>query len=358
MKYIPFLKLKNNEVSALKELSSELLANVTPLFDIPRIKDMNAADFISRIRIALKSLNSNWDKNKGFYVDVFDITPGLKPAGKDIYGYTLDKFKAFNVIPVVGLDRDEDHLNSVVSFLKKSPKKNRIAIRLLPADFINFDAVSDEIGELLGEIIKLSKSVDLILDARILSSVDVELVAINAAIFATKFEKMCKFRRVVISGSSIPSSVSEIVGTNGEKTIVRLEEKLWSTFKLKYKANDSVIALGDYTVISPEYSDIDISPEMFQNIATPKIIYTYTKNYYTVRGAAFKTHSLGYKQYFALAQKIATKPFFRGPAFSAGDQYIDERSSGQGTSGSPGSWIKNSVNSHVSFVSYEISSVL
>jgi hypothetical protein len=358
MRYIPFLKLKKNEVSALTELTDATLSHVTPLFDIPRIKDMTGADFIDRIRIGLKALTSKWNPQKGFYIDVFDIPPDLKPAGQNIYSYTLAKFNAYKVIPVVGLDRDEDHISSVIAFLRKKAGKLKIAIRLLPTDFANFDAVRMEINDLLGESIRLSKSVDLLLDARTLSDKNVKEMAVNAAIFANKFAKSYGCRRIVMAGSSIPSSLLGIVRTNSEKTFPRLEKELWATFKLKCKVDDSVISFGDYSLVSPEYSDIDISPQIFPNVATPKIIYTCDQEYYAVRGAAFKTHPLGYRQYFALAKKIVSQPIFRGRTFSAGDKYIYERGSGKGTSGSPGSWIKTTVNSHVTFIIQDILTAL
>ena len=356
MRYVPFLKLKNNEVSALEALNAAILANITPLFDIPRVKDMNESDFINRVRIALKSLNTHWNKDKWFYIDVFDITPTLKPRGRNVYRYTLDKFHEFKIIPVVGLDRDQDHLDSVMAFLQKIQKKTKVAIRLLPSDFISFEAVESEIEDLLGNIIDLSESVDLLLDARTLTRDSVKRIASDAAIFANIFASKYECRRIVISGSSIPSSVSDIVGTNEEATFARLEKQLWTTFNNKCKIKN--IAFGDYGVVSPEYSDIDLSPEMFPNITTPKIIYTCDDKYYAVRGAAFKTHPDGYRQYFYLAQKVATKPFFRGDKFSAGDKYIYQRSSGKGTSGSPGSWIKIVVNAHMSFVCQEAASAL
>jgi len=356
MRYIPFLKLKSNEVMALEDLKSDVLANITPLFDIPRTKDMNDSDFIERVRIALKSLNAHWDNDKTFYIDVFDITPTLKPKGNNIYKYTLDNFSQFKIIPVVGLDRDQTHLDSVIDFLKKKSKNGKVAIRLLPSDFSNYDAVAAEIDESLGDIINSVKNVDLLLDARILTRDSVNRIANDAGNFVSKFTSKYKVRRIVLSGSSIPSSISDIVGTNGGARLTRLEKQLWIAFNSKCKLNN--VALGDYGLVSPEYSDIDLDPKMFPNIMSPKIIYTYNSDYYAVRGAAFKTHPQGYDQYFDLAQKVATKPFFRGSSFSAGDKYVYQRSLRRGTHGSPGSWIKVTVNAHLSFVGQEVAAIL
>ena len=37
--YIPFLKLKSNEILAIKELEAELQEEITPFFDFPQKKE-------------------------------------------------------------------------------------------------------------------------------------------------------------------------------------------------------------------------------------------------------------------------------------------------------------------------------
>ena len=353
MSYIPFLKLKQNEVNAIKNLHAGLMAEITPLFDIPRINEMDENGFAERVRIGLKALKK-WDKTKEFYIDVFDIMPTLKPDNLSIYAYTLESFKDYSIIPVVGLDRDQDHLDSVTAFLSKSPYECNLAVRLLPADFQNFQAVETEIEDMLGELIDQSCSVDLLLDARALNLATVTKIALEAANFANEFAKKYECRRIVITGSSIPASAAAIVGTNQEIMFSRLEKFLWATFKANCKVADISICMGDYGVVSPDYSDSDLIPEMFNNVATPKIIYTCGDQYYAVRGSAFKTHPRKHKQYYDLAAHLAAKPFFRGAGFSAGDLYIAQRGAEVGTTGSSGSWISIVVNAHVTFVGQEI----
>jgi hypothetical protein len=50
MKYVPFLKLKKNELLALRRMDSAYQGQITPLFDIPREKGMDEVAFVSRER--------------------------------------------------------------------------------------------------------------------------------------------------------------------------------------------------------------------------------------------------------------------------------------------------------------------
>ena len=44
-KYVPFLKLKSNEIMAVKELEDDLRQELTPFFDFPYKKERTEEDF-------------------------------------------------------------------------------------------------------------------------------------------------------------------------------------------------------------------------------------------------------------------------------------------------------------------------
>jgi hypothetical protein len=62
--YVPFLKLKKNEVLSLKSLASDDLDIITPFFDIPRVKNMSEDEYIVRIDLASKDLTRHWKVGK------------------------------------------------------------------------------------------------------------------------------------------------------------------------------------------------------------------------------------------------------------------------------------------------------
>ena len=116
---------------------------------------------------------------------------------------------------------------------------------------------------------------------------------------------------------------------------------------MRKKAN---MVLGDYGVISPDYSDIKIPSNAMLNVMAPKIIYTYNRKHFIIRGGAIKTHERGFKQYNDFAEIIVLKPFYRGPGYSYGDNFIEQKSRSIGKKVMPGTIIKPTVNAHITYM--------
>lgn len=350
--YIPFLKLKSNEIMSLSTLESELKSRVTPLFDFPRKKDGYTADLFKNTTSRLvKSINKNLDGIHQFYLDNFDIESNFEINGSCSYKYLIDAFKDLPYIPVVSIDRSDDHITAIAA--KKESGgiiSNIIALRLLPADFESFDLTNQEISDLLTTILDLFDEIDLILDCRMCLGLDTKRLSKNIVSFVKEFTRAYSTRRVIFSGSSITASIGEIVKSGEETNLLRVELDIFKSCCNELTSEKLNIYLGDYGIVSPNYSDIDIIPEAMQNITAPKIVYSFDDKHYIVRGGALKTHPRGYKQYFDLSATIVSKPFYRGKNFSYGDQYIEEKSRSAGKNGTPSSILKPTINAHISYM--------
>jgi hypothetical protein len=286
---------------------------------------------------------------KKFYLDAFDIDQDLKPDGLCPYAYAIRELAAHSIIPVVGLDRDDDHLKCVESYLL-TKSASEVAIRLLPCDFDDYELLKDEIADVLGRILEVCDHVDLILDCRVIVEDKVSILAQKAVTFATAFCSNYSCRKVILTGSSLPASIADLVPPSTEKMLPRFEYHLWAAFKVGFDQFLARPVFGDYGVVSPEYSDFDLPPEMMPTVSAPKAVYSLDGHHFVVRGGRFKTHADGYGQYFSLARIIINKGFFRGPGFSAGDGYIQQRSDNIPSHGSPQTWIKNTLNAHMTYI--------
>jgi hypothetical protein len=281
--YVPFLKLKKNEILSLRDLNEIHFARVTPFFDVPRIKDMGVNDFKTRINAAQKDLNKHWQDSKYFYLDTFDIDQDLRPDGVCPYAYAMERLKSFNIIPVVGLDRDIDHLNYVESYLSEIETK-RVAIRLLPPDFEDYELIEDDLEDILGGIISVCDRIHLVLDCRVIAESNASDLAQNAAEFANTFCADYSCERVIVTGSSISASIADILPTNSETYITRYEPQIWNEFNSLFEGDLAEAVFGDYGIISPEYSDSDLAPEILVSVMAPKAIYSLNNQHYAVRG--------------------------------------------------------------------------
>ncbi len=357
MDYFPFLKAKMNEVSGVGELSGDAFKAITPFFDIPRPKKDNESETKKSIQVSKKHLERYFPKEKDFYLDVFDLNPMLKISGSHIYDWTLSEFLDPNLIPVLGLDRDPGHLKSVVEYFKNNEGKtsNRVCIRLLQTDFEDYELIEDDLKFLVSQVKDHVDHYDIAFDCRMIKPEEVEALSVEIKDFLEELYEDFNPQLCFVASSSIPPVASEFVRPSSEAHLNRSEKALWLHLSgILSGFYRSKLFYGDYGVVSPHYSDPDLSPGLFNTVSTPKALYTYDHGYFAIRGGSFK--SQGRYQYHDLAQVIVSKSFFRGPTASKGDKYIAESALRLTTKGSAGTWIKNTLISHIEFVRKEINS--
>lgn len=349
-RYVPFLKLKVNEVGALCELATDIKSSIVPFFDLPRKKDgMSSDEFCELTKKSARSVEKNLKGINQFYLDNFDIEDTVKVNGVDNYQFVIDTFSGQNFIPVVGLDRTIVR-NQIVFDSKKSGKiqSNCVAIRLQPEDIEEFSFVKDELLDLLAAGDGLFDTWTLIIDNRLCNDTDCGKRSGQISSFIPACLAVIPFYEVIITGSSIPSSIGDVISTNTEGPHERAELAIIGpVFKL---IDDERLVLGDYTIVSPLYSDLEIPPEALRNVTAPKITYSYENRHYIFRGGQLSSHPRGNLQYNDLAVRLISMVFYRKPPYSFGDRYLDEKANGGGKGVTPSSILKPTINAHITYV--------
>lgn len=350
--YTPFLKLKQNEISAIYEMEQKWTGFIVPFFDLPRPNENNETVILSRLEAGKKQLTKSLT-NTEFYIDNFDVDDSISLRGVPQYEFILESLKDLKSIPVLGLNRDTTHNVAAFSFISKHSRK--IAIRLTSEDIESYRLSKPALLDIWKGIRATSpQEVHLILDFRVISTPTDDLYR-RAELFLNQFIEDFQVDLYIFSGSSIPAIITAVLNTNSNRSIDRHEWELWGL--LKTRLQERIVAkacFGDYGVVSPDYTDIDLEVWLMQSVAAPKAFYTYDGKFFVVRGSAFKTHPNGYKQYYAIADAIVSKRFFREHTYSYGEKYIHERSykatNPAPKSGSPSSWLKATLISHMSFI--------
>ena len=147
----------------------------------------------------------------------------------------------------------------------------------------------------------------------------------------------------------MPKSVAQRVNQSSQGYIARLEEQLWTELVAN---TDYAVFLGDYTVVNPEYVDID--PRIYANRIGPSIRYSTDDSWLVTRGSSFRNHPDGYGQYYSLAKEIEASNDFKGADYSFGDDYIADRAAGNGGTGNPGTWLSAGINHHITFLNEKL----
>lgn len=364
--YIPFLKLKGSEISALKSLDSSLKSNLIPFFDFPKKKPKKSRKIDSPsvktvtelfandlVRLKRKfEINLGWLDN--FYLDNFDIEDSITYNNQYNYAALIQEFGSFGMIPVIGLDRLEQHLDSVIDGLKKNHISNqRIAIRISKTEFDAYRIISQELFSLIEKIKDFFIEIDIIFDCRVCKTNENITLSKNILNFI-KIISASKYNiaRIIVTGSSIPPSISEIVKTNNEVDFLREELKVYQTITnvLTQENNEfdiNKIFIADYGCVSPEYSDVELFDEDMDTVTTAKIIYPYNDNLYIIRGGQLKKDR---KLINKLADVVKNKDFYRGHPYSFGDKFLHEKSLNQGKNATAASIICPLINLHLTYM--------
>lgn len=356
IKYIPFLKLKSNEIMALKELDETLRGSLIPFFDYARREKSETAvsleaHFIDTTDRLIKSLNKNVKFLEEFYLDNFDLENSFTINGFYNYSYLLSSFADFNVVPVVGIDRTPTHLDTVADLKQQGViTSEAVAFRITVEDFEEYEVVKDDIFNQLGSIFESFEHLDLVLDCRVCANLDSDEIASQILEFINAFTDDYSVRRVIVTGSSLPASIADVTAVATEETIHRVEVDIFEKVASGIEFLCDLL-FGDYATVSPHYSDPSVPKYAIRNITAPKIIYTYDNYHFIKRGRALATH--GSDQYEGLLKELVVKPFFRTNN-SWGDKYLVEKSNGEGADATPGTMVKPLCNSHITYICQQL----
>ncbi len=344
IRYVPFLKAKRGELNAVGELSPEIKQAICPLFDFPRKKEeYDVGTYTATTHNIVTGLKKHWGADAEFYFDDLDISQTLTLEGEHRYAYGLKALGGLQVIPVVALDRISH--NAAVARLKREGEiaSGIVAFRAEPGDFEDFD--KDRIDYDLGNAFVEFEAIDLILDCRLCTGLNVSQAAQQIATFAKKFcNAYDNVRRVIVTGSSIPASLGDIVKSTTTKVLERCELAILAKAR---DLTDIDLVCGDYATVSPFYSDAEFEPELFPKVTSPRLIYSFDHSHYISRGRSLATGGPG--QYLGLTGALCRQGFFR-LRYSTGDNYFYEKSRGIGRYATNGTVVKPSVVAHITYM--------
>ncbi|MGX5218287.1 beta family protein [Pseudomonas segetis] len=351
LKYIPFMKAKSNEFAALKLLEDHHKQLITPFFDLPFKKGMDDASYERIIKKASRKFALNLKEIPAVFIDDFDIPDTVLVNGSHGYEYLAEcmLLEGVQFNPVVGLDRTDARVDLVFnSACIKEACTSRIALRITPDDLVSYRLVRDRILEFIELGQGIYDNWTLVIDNRFCSGIDAATRAGRIVAFCKAALEDYAYESVIIAGSSLPSSIASIVATNTESDVERSEVHIYNMVVEGLAGVN--IYFGDYTVVSPDYSDADIDPQNMLNVTAPKVIYSYGRMHFIVRGGRIKGHPRGYLQYNDIAKIVVSKYFYRGPKFSAGDLFLMNKCVEGGKKVTPSNILCPVINAHIVFM--------
>ncbi|MGL5220718.1 MAG: beta family protein [Plesiomonas shigelloides] len=314
--YIPILKTKRAEFTALKQLSDNVKNKIIPLLEIEPVpidpdtetetKTYNEMLDGLGIKIATACEGISKVLLDGILIEERHISPNdLYPI---INAINQVRATGTHVIPVTSPTRNSRYRDAIDSIIQ-----DEVCLRLTTADLVNPQMIASYINHLglpcdrIDIIIDLRDSLT-IEDIESGNSKTLTLGLINN--LANKDD----YRSLTLSSGSFPVDLSSIaVGTYSQP---RLEWYLWQSIHSCEYTNRHII-YSDYGIQHPEYTRL---ATRFPS-ATASIRYTGDNDFLVFRGRVASRY--GYEQYGAHSQSIIAHPEYSGAQFSLGDNEID-----------------------------------
>lgn len=348
-KYTPFLKMKVNELGAIETLPGDISSKIIPFFDLPHSKDRDLAGLDKLVSDASRKMKRMVDRVPRFFLDMYDIPDALADQGIGVFETVALAFKGQDFIPVAGLDRSQLYVSSILLAQSRGLLTSKtLAVRLVDDDYQSYAACKSDMAALVAKA-KASGFNDfvLVLDMRVCVSKSPLDLASAILKFIGAVTQTATFSRIIITGSSITAQIVEIVPTSTTQTVERVELQVFNLIRMLPK---DLVGFGDYTVVSPDYSEINFPKELLRNVTAPKICYAYDDVHYIARGSALKTHVLGNGQYNEMAAKLVLEPFFRQAGYSFGEDFLLEKARHQGKAVTPSSILKPTICAHMTYM--------
>ena len=313
--YVPILKTKRAEFSAISQLSQAVKSKFIPLFEIEPVAidpDIGTPDksYNEHLNDFGKKLSNSCSELPIIYIDGILIEDQFISPG-DTYPITnaINQARAagLHVVPVSSPTRNVNYLNAIDGL-----NQGEICLRLTVTDLANPQLISSYISRL-----NISyQNIDIVIDLRD-SITDENLQSGQSQTLAVglinNLHNLNNFRRVILAGGSFPVDLSQI--SIGVYSQPRLEWFLWQSLHTGSVLNRQII-YSDYGVQHPDYTRL---ATRFPSVSA-SVRYTGDNDFWVFRGR--KANQYGYEQYGAHSQDIVAHNEYSGSPFSTGDQDI------------------------------------
>jgi len=349
--YVPILKGKEGEFSALRALKPKTKDSLTPLIEVPPIpwdfeSEKPAKSIDGHLEPIAAKLIGAVGEEKRFFVDLLWVQDSQVDGAIHPLDFVLGKLRQQNgkAIPVTGIDRDEGYQEAIRRIVHEDGRG--ICLRVQSNSFEEFfDGGADDLLESLDIT---AADADLIIDLKAIGPDQSEPIAIAALSVVRSIPNINEWRSLTFAASAFPQNLIDITARTIE-TITRAEWLVWGS--LRGRRLPRRPTFGDYAIAHPEPSEVD--PRIIQMSAN--IRYTIEREWMIIktRGA----RHTGFEQFRDLCRALVNTDEYAGADFSWGDSYINSCAAGSVDTGNATTWRRVGMNHHLTLVVDQISSL-
>lgn len=337
--YVPFLKGKQGEIGALRDLGPDARRMVTPAIQVFPNRDD------ARLAREMRQLARAWAGESPVLLDTAWLDPGVTSRHPLLVASTAARAAGLDLVPVVRPGSDAAYRSAARQLVARH--RQGAALRLPPANWLPAN-VRPVLDELLQDVDLGPSDADLLLDAgAIAAGAALDLYRSLLDQIMPGLPYLSEWRRVAILSGAFPADLSSVPRGQLER-IPRSDWRLWSAFRNFARP----ISFGDHAVAHP-----DTVEELRRPAAIPRyaqLRYSADADFVVCR--AGDLNRLGDGEMYSLCRRLVRAPEWQGRDFSAGDAWIDDRAQGFGNAGNYSTWRRVGTVHHITKVTTQLAS--
>jgi len=352
--YVPILKWKKGEYTALAEIDQDARSKLTPLIEIPQIpydfvNEVPARTINQHLEKVTQQISESWGIKSHFFLDLLRINPDERMENKEhplAFLANDARQKKLKMIPITELDKDEEYQAQIKKINLQD--ENGICLRIYRDDFGDAKLLEDGLNRLMKFLETNYENVDLILDLEYIPPEYEKMIMDFLPATINSIPNLNNWRTFTFVATSFPEYLIDIA-PNSINAIRRSEWHIWN-YLLKSKINRKP-SFGDYVIAYPKITEID--PRVMK--VSANIRYTTDNDWLIFRGSNLKRE--GYDQFHDLSHVVVNHRNYSGEEFSSGDLFIKKCANRKVTPGSLTTWRRVGTNHHLTFVANQITSL-
>lgn len=354
--YVPILKAKQGEFSALRGLGPVSKKALTPLLEVPPVPwdyDLDAPkvtidEHLEKLPAKVKDA---WGSDRRLFLDLWYVKDEAGAGGTYPLVLLFDRLRAEGIqaVPVVGPQYPAAYMAAAAAVIKKDARG--ACIRLRRESLEDADEISPALAAVLKAIGLAPKDVDLLLDYEFVGEAGDGWVASVASAQLLTLPHIADWRTLTISGAAFPKDLTALT-RNATSLVTRAEWLAWKRLAARRTRLPRMPTFGDYAIAHPDPFEGD---GRLMHI-TAQLRYAITDEWLVFKGQSVRTHPLGHDQFYDICAQMATRPEYAGPKFSEGDRLIDEKAKKIGGPGNPQVWRQIGTSHHLTAVTSQIAS--
>jgi hypothetical protein len=342
--YVPILKFKTAERTALKNIPDALRPRFTPLFEVDCISDGDDSEASPELLMKYlekipKQIADSWG-SRPFYMDLWQFDDSIQTdTGEHPIAWLLRKCKEkkLQAIPVTGIERSGIYQEAIARSMQYATD---VCIRLEISDIsVKHVGVPSALAERLGV---RQDHAHLLLDCEIIDESRYSVTKFAVDSLPVIVPNINSWASFIIAGSAFPESMGSV--QKGVQYIPRLEWRLYQEVIAEMGPGARIPHFSDYG-INYVFPMEGFDPTKMS--ASANIRYTVEDEWLILKGQSLKK---GYDQYHDLAARLIEMSEYCGREYSSGDDQIYHCAKRETSTGSPQKWREIGASHHMTFI--------